>query len=319
MKAITRNSYGSPEVLKVKSLEKPLPTGSEILIRVYATTVNRTDWGILTGKPFPIRFFSGLFKPSSPIPGTDFAGQIEAIGKNVKSFQVGDKVWGLNTSGLSSHAEYMTIAEDQAVTTIPEGLSYEEAVACGEGAHYALNVINKVHIKEGNKVLVNGATGAIGSAALQILKHFNAYVTAVGNTQNIDLLKSLGADKTYDYLQEDFREDKEKYHFVFDAVGKSSFAECQHLLLPKGVYISSELGPHAQNLYLPLITKFLGSKKVIFPIPRNDKRSILFINSLLEKGEFRAVTDRKYSINKIKEAYKFVASGQKTGNVIITF
>ncbi|MEX2404609.1 MAG: alcohol dehydrogenase catalytic domain-containing protein [Balneolales bacterium] len=133
MKAITRNSYGSPEVLKVKSLEKPLPTGSEILIRVYAITVNRTDWGILTGKPFPIRFFSGLFKPSSPIPGTDFAGQIEAIGKNVKSFQVGDKVWGLNTSGLSSHAEYMTIAEDQAVTTIPEGLSYEEAVACGEG------------------------------------------------------------------------------------------------------------------------------------------------------------------------------------------
>jgi len=319
MKAIIRTRYGFPDVLKISEVSKPKPKNHEILIRVFATTVNRTDWGILTGKPFVIRFFTGLFKPKLLTPGTDFAGRIEEIGRDVKKFKIGDRVWGLNDVGLSSHAQYMRILEDKAVMAIPENQTYKEAAACAEGAHYAYNFINKVDIRSGDKVLVNGATGAIGSSALQLLKHFGAIVTAVGNTKNMDLLKSLGADKTVDYLKVDFLKDDQKYHFILDAVGKSSFSKCRLLLMPGGVYISSELGPYAQNLYLPLITKLFGNKRVIFPIPANCKRSILFVKSLIEKGEFKAVIDKEYSMDKIADAYEYVASGEKTGNVLISY
>ena len=320
MKAIIRNEYGKPEVLQWREIEKPIPKEKELLIRVHATTVNRTDCGILTGKPFLIRFFTGLLKPSSPTPGTDFAGEIVAIGKEVKDFKIGDRVWGLNDEGLTSHAEFMTIKEDQAIALIPDGISYSEAVACAEGAHYAYNFVNKIDLKEGDKVLVNGATGAIGSAAIQILKSRNIYVTAVGNTKNIDLVKSFGVDKFYNYEKEDFTEiDEERYNFVFDAVGKSTFGKCKKLLLPNGIYISSELGPNAENVYLPIITKFKGGKKVIFPIPSNCKRSILFINDLIKQGKFKAVIDRHYQPEDIQDAYEYVMSGQKTGNVIINF
>lgn len=319
MKAITRAKYGSPEVLELKEIPKPISKGNELLIRVHATTVNRTDCGILTGKPYIIRAFVGLTKPRDLVPGTDFAGQVEAIGKNVVTFKIGDRVWGLHDEGLESQAEYMTIREDKAVVKIPEGYSYQEVVACAEGAHYANNFINKVKIDSTTKVLVNGATGAIGSAAIQLLKYHGATVTAVGNTKNIDLVKSLGPDKVIDYQKEDFKQDNEKYHFVFDAVGKSSFPECKHLLLPKGIYISSELGPNAQNLYLPLITKIRGGKRVIFPLPINCKKSILFLSKLLSEGKFKPVIDRIYQPEQIVEAYNYVASGQKTGNVIINF
>lgn len=318
MKAVTRTKYGSPEVLEVKSIDKPIPKDDEVLIRVYATTINRTDCGILSGKPYIIRAFVGLTKPRDLVPGTDFAGQIEAVGKNVREFKAGDRVFGLHDEGLRSQAEYMTIREDKAVTKIPEGISYEEAAASAEGAHYAYNFINKLPLKRGDKVLVNGATGAIGSAAVQLLKHFGAIVTAVGNTKNMDLIKSLGADKTFDYLKEDFTQDDERYDFIFDAVGKSSFPECKHLLLPKGIYISSELGPNAQNLYLPLFTWIGRNKRVIFPLPINCKRSIVLMGKLLESEEFKPVIDRTYSVEEVREAYEYVASGKKTGNVILS-
>jgi len=318
MKAVTRVKYGSPDVLTVKEVKKPSPRDNELLIRVYATTVNRTDCGILTGKPYLIRAFTGLTRPKDLVPGTDFAGQIEAIGKDVTSFKIGDRVFGLHDEGLQSQAEYMTFREDKGITLIPDGITYDEAVASAEGAHYAYNFVNKVTLNKGDKVLVNGATGAIGSAAVQLLKHFGIWVTAVGNTKNMELIKSMGADKTYDYLKEDFSLDEERYDFVFDAVGKSSFPACKHLLKPKGIYISSELGPNSQNLYLPLITWFGGNKRVIFPIPTNCKRSILFMAKLLESGEFKPVIDRTYPIEEVSEAYEFVASGQKTGNVILS-
>ena len=317
MKAIVRSEYGSPEVLTIQEVSVPQPKDEEVLVRVYATTVNRSDCGILSGKPFLIRFFTGLFKPKHQTPGTDFAGKVEAVGKNVDQFKVGDDVWGLNDEGLSSHAEYMVIEYHKGITHMPKGFSYQEAVACAEGAHYAYNFINKVTLKKGDKVLVNGATGAIGSAAVQILKSMGATVTAVGNTPNLALLKSLGADNVVDYLQEDFLNNTDKYHFVFDAVGKSSFPKCKKIMKDKAIYISSELGPHNQNLYLPLVTKFFGKKKVIFPIPFNCRRSIEFITALAEEGLFKAVIDREYSMEDIKEAYDYVASGQKTGNVII--
>lgn len=319
MKAILRTRYGSPDVLTVGTIETPKPKDHELLVRVHATTVNRTDCGILRGKPFPIRFFTGLLKPGSPIPGTDFAGKVEAVGKNVTQFSIGDKVWGLNDEGLASQAEYLTINENKAVTTIPNGLAYHEAVACAEGAHYAYNFINKVTITEGTRVLVNGATGAIGSSAVQLLKYYGAQVTAVGNTPNIELIESLGADTVIDYQKEDFTQGNERYDFIFDAVGKSSFPQCKHLLQPQGVYISSELGPNAQNLYLPLITKVRGGKRVIFPIPSNGKRTLLFMHELLEKGKFQPVIDRHYAMDEIRDAYRYVETGQKTGNVIINY
>ena len=317
MLAVIRSKYGPPDLLTIKEIEKPTPKDNDVLIRVYATTVNRTDCSILWGKPFIIRFFTGLFKPGSPIPGTDFAGEIEAVGKKVKSFKAGDRVWGFNDQGLASHAQYMTIREDKGIAVIPDHITYEQAAASGEGAHYAYNFISKVKLIPGQKILVNGATGAIGSAAVQLLKHFGIDVTAVCSTENIELVKSLGAGRVIDYKLEDFTKDEQKYHFVFDAVGKSSFGKCKRLLLPGGIYVSSELGPGLENLYLPLLTAVRGSKKVIFPIPVNVKRSISLINNLLDVGKFKPVIDRRYPLEKIAEAYNFVVTGQKTGNVVI--
>lgn len=316
MKAAIYEKYGQPSVLKIEEVEKPMPKDREVLIKIYATTVNRTDCAMLRAKPFIMRFLTGLIKPKNPILGTDFAGEIEAVGKDVTSLKVGDKVFGFNDQGVSSHAQYMKFSEGKALATLPNNLTYEEAAASLEGAHYAYNTIIKVNLKSGQKVLVNGATGAIGSAGVQLLKYFGANVTAVCNTKNIELIKSIGADKIIDYTKEDFTKSNEKYHFILDAVGISSFTKCKPLLESGGVYISSEPGPGAQNLFLPLITIF-SKKKVIFPIPKNCLRSVLFIKKLIEEGKFKAVIDRKYTLEEIAEAYTYVLKGEKTGNVII--
>ena len=322
MKAIVCKKYGPPDVLQLKEVEKPVPKDNEVLIKVYATTVNRTDCATLRAKPFFARLFTGIFKPKKQIPGTEFAGKIEAVGKNVTSLKAGDKVFGFDDQGLGAHAQYITIAEDKALTTIPRNITYEQAAASTEGAHYAYNFINKVNIKSGQKVLVNGATGAIGSAAVQLLQYFDVNVTAVCNTKNIELVKSLGANKVIDYTKEDFTKDEEKYHFVFDTVGKSSFAKCKPLLQSGGIYISSDLGYLAQNVFLPLITPIIkpliGNKKIVFPFPTDIKRTVLLIKKLIEEAKFKAVIDRKYPLEQIVDAYKYVETGQKTGNVVIT-
>jgi NADPH:quinone reductase-like Zn-dependent oxidoreductase len=321
MKAIVYTKYGPPDVLQLKEVEKPTPKDNEVLIKIYATTVNRTDCATIRAIPFFARFFTGLFKPKKQIPGTEFAGKIEEIGKNVTSLKIGDEVFGFDDQGSGSHAQYMTISEDKALT-IPKNITYEQAAASTEGAHYAYNFINKVNIKSGQKVLVNGATGAIGSAAVQLLKYFGVNVTAVCNTKNIELVKLLGADKIIDYTEEDFTKDDQKYNFVFDAVGKSSFFKCRQLLQPGGVYISSDLGYMSQNVFLPLITPIIkpiiGNKKTVFPIPTDIRGSMLLIKKLIEKGKFKAVIDRKYPLEQIVEAYRYVEKGQKTGNVVIT-
>jgi len=318
MKAIVCTKYGPPEVLKLKEVEKPTPKDNEVLVKIYATTVNRTDCAMLRAEPFISRFVTGIFKPNKPILGTEFAGKIEAVGKNVTSYEIGDKVFGFDDSGSGSHAQYMTISEDKALTTIPRNITYEQAAASTEGAHYAYNFIKKVNLKSEQKVLVNGATGAIGSAAVQFLKYFGVNVTAVCSTKNIELVKSLGAEKVFDYTKEDFAKDDQKYNFIFDTVGKSSFAKCKPLLKPGGVYISSELGHMSQNLFLALITPIFGNKKVIFPLPTDCRGSVLFTKKLIEKGKFKAVIDRKYPLEQTVEAYEYVEKGQKTGNVVIT-
>jgi NADPH:quinone reductase-like Zn-dependent oxidoreductase len=319
MKAAIYESYGLPEVLRIQETQKPAPKAKEVLVKVHAATVNRTDCAMLSGKPVIIRLLTGLKKPKNPILGTDFAGEVEAVGSAVTLYKVGDKVFGFDDLGVSSHAAYTVVSEDMAMLPIPEGIGYEEATASLEGAHYAYNFINKVNLQKGHKVLVNGASGAIGSAAVQLLKFSGAHVTAVCNTKNLDLIKSIGADELIDYEKEDFTDSKDKYHFVFDTVGKSSFGKSKHLLVSGGVYISSELGWMAQNPFLALLTPLFGGKKVKFPIPLDKKRSVLLMKKLIEKGKFKAVIDRTYPLEEVAKAFEYVKSGQKTGNVVITF
>jgi NADPH:quinone reductase-like Zn-dependent oxidoreductase len=321
MKAIIYTKYGPPNVLQLKEVPKPVPGDNEVLIKIYATTVNRTDCATVGARPFFMRVFTGLFGPKKQIPGTDFAGIIEATGKNVTTFKVGDRVFGFDDQGSGSHAQYMTIREDKGLATMPENVTFEQATASTEGAHYAYNFIKKVNLKAGQKVLVYGASGAIGSAAVQLVKYFGLKITAVCSTKNIELAKSLGADRVIDYTKEDFTKDEERYSYVFDCVGKSSFAKCRRLLEPGGVYISSDLGYMGQNALLPLITAvikpLIGNKRTKFPIPTDIRGSILLVKRLIEEGKFKPVIDREYPLEQIAEAYRYVETGQKTGNVVI--
>lgn len=313
MKAAVRLKYGPPEILRVNELSIPVATEGEILVRVHATTVNRTDCAILWGRPFIMRFFTGLLKPSLEITGTDFAGQVEALGKNVKLFKVGDRVMGFGDFGLRSHAQYLTLLETKAVVIIPDQLSYDQAAACLEGAYYALDCVNMVKPKPGQRALVYGATGAIGLSMVQFLKFYGVSVTAICGGENQKLVTSLGADKVIDYKTTDFTKDNDTYDFIFDAVGKTAFSVSKHLLKKKGIYISAE-----PNLFLIISTALYGDKKVMFRPPKSIKEALNFIKGLIERGSFRPVIDRHYSLDKIAEAFEYVATGQKIGNVIIT-
>lgn len=324
MKAAIHTKYGPPSVLQIKEVEKPSIEEDELLIKVEAATVNRTDCAMLRAKPFIMRFVTGFFKPKKPILGTDFAGIIVEIGDNVQSYQVGDRVFGFDDLGVCSHAQFMKISEKNSIAIIPPNASFKEATASIEGAHYAHNFMNKIQIEKGDKVLVNGASGAIGSAAVQLLHYHGAEVTAVCNTKNIELIKTLGATRTIDYLNEDFTSTDEKYEFVFDTVGKSSFAKCKTILQPGGIYISSELGWMAENLffalYTPIKSRLFGSKtvkKVVFPIPLDKQASVNIVKKLVENGGFKSVIDREYRLNEIADAFIYVETGQKTGNVVI--
>lgn len=316
MKASIREKYGSPKRIKIEDIENPIPKDNEILIKVHATTVNRTDCANLTAKPFIMRFVLGLFKPRKIILGTDFAGEVISLGENVKSFRIRDKVFGFNDTGSESQAEYITKV-DSDLFPIPENINHKQAAASLEGAHYAYTFIHKVNIQSGQKILINGATGGIGSALLQFVRQYDVQITATCNTKNVKLIKSLGADKIYDYTKKDFTGDKDKYDFIFDAVGKSTFGKCKPLLKEKGIYISSELGPYSQNLFYAITTSISNKKKVIFPVPYSTQKTIPFIMQLLKKEKFKPVIDREYLLGDITLAYEYVLSGEKTGNVII--
>ncbi len=315
MKASIRRNYGSPGQIRIEQIEKPILKDDEVLIRVYATTVNRTDCANLTAKPFIMRFVLGLFKPRKIILGTDFAGEVISIGKNVKSFNKEDRVFGFNDTGAESQAEYIATTSDN-VFSIPENINYKQAAASLEGAHYAYTFIHKVNIQPGQRILINGATGGIGSALLQFVRQYDVKIAATCNTKNINLIQALGADKIFDYTKEDFTRYDDKYDFIFDTVGKSTFGKCKSLLNKKGVYISSELGPYSQNVFLPLFNS-ISNKKVIFPIPFNKKKTIPYISNHLETGIFKPVIDREYQLEDISRAYEYVIKGEKTGNVLI--
>jgi len=319
MKAAVHTKYGLPGDLCIKELDIPTPKDNEVLIRVRATTVNRSDCHVLSGRPFFMRFFTGLFKPRASIIGSDFSGEIAATGSRVRSFKAGEKIMGFGGGlGCGSHAQYFILPEVKAtkvMITMPPNITYDEAAACLEGAFYAAAQVIPLKPKPGQKALVYGATGAIGSAYVQFLKYYGAYVTAVCRDENKDLVLSLGADKVIDYTKEDFTKDGEQYDAVFDAVGKSSFFKCKRLLKKGGVYTSS--GGFI-NLFLILITPLMGRKKVVFSFPKSFTAILHFIKDLIEKGRFKAVIDRKYPLEQMADAYRYVSTGQKIGNVIIT-
>ena len=319
MKAIVYTKYGPPEVLQLKEVEKPTPKDNEVLIKIYATTVNRTDCGFRKPEyPLIIRLINGLFKPKRTILGSELAGEIVSVGKDVKTFKNGDRVFGLTTSHFGAHAEYICIPETGSIAIKPANISYEEAAAICEGAYLALANLKKIDFKKAPIILINGASGSIGSAAVQLAKYFGAEITAVCNTKNLELVKSLGANETIDYSKEDFTKNGRLYDVVFDAVGKSSFFRCKKLLKPGGIYFSTDLGFLAQNIFLVLLTPIFRGKKVLFPIPKDSKEDIIFFKELSETGKYRAVIDRSYRLEEIVEATKYVETGQKTGNVVIT-
>jgi NADPH:quinone reductase-like Zn-dependent oxidoreductase len=317
MKASVRYTYGPPESIQILDIPIPEPKPDEVRIRVMAATVNRTDVGVLTGKPYLMRAFAGFPKPTLPVTGTDFAGIVEKVGESVTAFKAGDRVWGFGDNGTGSHAAYVCYPTKKAILPIPDGIDFAQIVACAEAAHYAINFLNKVKLNPGAHVLLNGGTGAIGSAAIQLLKARGIRVTAVCHQAHVDLVKNLGPDRVIALEQTDFTKEKTEYDFVFDAVGKSRFSRCKSILKPGGIYISSELGPNWENITLALTTPVIGGKKVIFPLPTNILNSMKTIQELVIQGKFKPLIDRTFEMNQIKEAFQLVASGKKIGNVIL--
>jgi NADPH:quinone reductase-like Zn-dependent oxidoreductase len=338
MKAAVHTRYGPPEVVRICEWERPTIKDDEVFVNVHATTVNRTDCGFRSGRPLIARlaisaftatqvsgalakgaaFLSGLFRPHMTVLGNEFAGVVEAVGGRVTSFAVGDRVFGYSGDRFGAHAEYLSIPEGGPLAAMPLTMTYEEIAAGTEGSHYALSLIRAAKIQRGQDVLVNGATGAIGSAAVQLLKSLGANVTAVCDTKNLTLVSGLGADRVIDYTAEDFTKDEQTYDVVLDAVGKSSFGRCKRLLKAGGIYLSSELGVLAQNPVLALVTPLFGGKRVMFPIPKHDQQMVRYFRELIEFGKFTPVIDRRYPLDQIVEAYRYVETGQKIGNVVIS-
>jgi NADPH:quinone reductase-like Zn-dependent oxidoreductase len=319
MKAAVHTSYGPPDVVRIAEVEKPAAKDTEVLVKVHATTVNRTDCGMRAARPFIIRFFTGLVRPRLTVLGNEFAGEVEAVGRAVTSFAVGDRVFGFNGSRFGAHAEYLVMPEDGFLATVPANLRYEEVAPGTEGSQYAYTLLRAAKIRRGQDVLVNGATGAIGSAAVQLLREVGARVTAVCHGDHAELVRRLGADRVIDYTAQDFTRDDQTYDVVLDAVGRSSFGRCRRLLRPKGLYLSTDLGPLSQNPALALVTPLFGGRSVRFPIPgRHDQERVRYFQKLIESGAFRPLIDRTYPLEEIVEAYRYVETGQKLGNVVIS-
>ncbi|MHB1244380.1 MAG: NAD(P)-dependent alcohol dehydrogenase, partial [Gaiellaceae bacterium] len=304
--------YGPPEVLRVDVVERPVPKDDEVLVRVLATTVNQTDCHIRRAEPFLWRLFAGLLRPKRKILGTELAGEVEAVGAAVTAFARGDRVFGVR---WGAHADLVCVRESGLLAPIPEGTTFEEAAAVCDGGLQALMHLRRANVVAGMRVLVYGASGSCGTAAVQLARHLGAHVTAVCNTKNVELAWSLGADGVVDYLQRDFTREGETYDVILDAVGKHSFRRCRRSLAPGGVYVATD-GLH--NLLLALWTSRVGRRKVVFALPRHTRQDVLFLRELVEAGTYRAVIDRCYPLEDVVEATRYVETWQKTGNVVLT-
>jgi NADPH:quinone reductase-like Zn-dependent oxidoreductase len=318
MKAVRFDRYGPPDVLRVEEIDRPVPKDDEVLVKVHAATVNRSDCGFRGSKPFFTRVFTGLLRPSPDrrTPGMEFAGEVEAVGPSVREFAVGDEVFGVR--GAGANAEFMCISETRGIAQKPAGLSWEQAAALGDGPCIALAALNRADLEPEKRLVIYGASGSIGTAAVQIAKAFGAHVTAVCTGKSVELVRSLGADEVIDYEREDFTRNGQTYDVIFDAVGKHSFRRCKDSLVPGGLFLETDLGFMWHVPPLILLTKWIGSKRVILPIPKYSKDDVLVVKQLVEEGKYRPVIDRTYPLDEVVEATKYVETGQKTGNVVLT-
>lgn len=318
MRAVVHDRYGPPEVLRVADVERPGPKADEVLVKVHATTVNRTDCAIRAAKPFVWRFFAGIFRPKRKILGIELAGEVAEVGVAVTQFKVGDHVFGISPSKFGAHAEYICVRESAALAHKPTEITFAEAAAVCDGANQALASLRRADLRSGQKLLIYGASGSCGTAAVQIARYFDADITAVCTTKNIELVKMLGADRVIDYTQEDFTKTGDTYDVILDAVDKTSFIRCRRLLKPGGVYVATDLGRlMVENLILILWTSRIGKKRVRMGMPKYTQQDILLIKDLIESGKYRAVIDRSYPMEQVVDATRYVETQQKTGNVVL--
>jgi NADPH:quinone reductase-like Zn-dependent oxidoreductase len=318
MNAVVCPAYGPPERLEIREVERPTPRADEVLVAVHATSVNRTDVATLQGRPFFARLFTGVRRPRHPVLGTEFAGRIETVGRQVSGLAVGDDVFGFSGATFGAHAGYLVVPAAGPVATVPAGLSSAEVASSTEGAHYALSSIEAVDLRAGDEVLVYGATGAIGTAAVQLLVHRGATVTAVCDPRGTDVVASLGADVVVDRSRQDFTRTSARFDAILDAVGQTTFGRCRHLLKPGAPYLSTDLGPGWQNLALIPLTRWIGDHRVLIPFPTDVRRHVLEVRELLATGAFRPVVDRTYPFEDIVDAYRYVQSRRKLGTVVVT-
>ena len=320
MRAAVSTRYGPPEVVRVvDDAPEPEVGADDLLVRVHVTTVNRTDAAYRRAYPFVIRAVSGWRGPKAPVWGTEYAGVVERVGPGVTRFAAGDRVFGYAEPRCGAHAELVAVAESSFVAPVPDGVDLRQAAAATEGAHYALSSIRRAGVQPGDRVLVHGATGAIGSAAVQLLVDLGAHVIATAPTAHIELVRGLGADRVVDFQTEDFTAIDETVDAVLDLVGKSTFGACRRLLTPHGVYVSSDLGPFAQNIALPLVTRLGRGRRVVFPFPSTSPEALEHLRSRLESGAFRPLLDpTTFRLDEIVSAYHYVETGQKLGNVLVT-
>jgi NADPH:quinone reductase-like Zn-dependent oxidoreductase len=321
MKAVICTKYGPPDVLQIKEVEKPTPKDDEILVKIHATSVHIGDWRLRSFTVpllfrIPFRIGMGFRGPRRRILGEEFAGEIEAIGKDVRRFKEGDSVFGDTGSVLGAYAEYVCLPEKGIFVTKPGCMTYEDAAAGPVSTLAALYYLRRGDIKNGQKILINGASGALGTAAVQLAKHFGAEVTGVCSTANIELVKSLGADQVIDYTQEDFAKNGEAYDIIFDAVSKRSFSQCKDSLKEGGIYFLSV--PTLAIFLQMLWTSMIGSKKAILGIPKSSIEDLVFLKELIEAKKIKPVIDRTYLLEQIAEAHRYVEKGHKKGNVVIT-
>ena len=312
MRAVVSDRYGPPEVQRLEEVARPVPEEDQVLVRIRATTVNRTDCGLRAAKPWFVRFFTGLLRPKRQILGMEFAGEVEAVGARVTEFAVGDRVFGVKSFG--AHAEFVSVRETAPLAHMPAGMSFEEAAAVCDGACIALSCLRGEKLGKGTSILVNGASGSVGTATVQLARHYRAEVTAVCNTKTLELARTLGADRAIDYTRDDFTKDHETYDIVFDAVGKLSFLRSRRSLKPGGVFIATDGLRNA----LYVLPSRIGDRRLKFGVARYRREDVLFLKRLIEAGEYRAVIDRSYPLEDVIEATRYVETGMKTGNVVLS-
>ena len=316
MRAVVHDRYGPPEVLRLEEVDRPVPSTDEVLVKVHATTLNRTDSGLRSAEIVISRLVTGLTRPKHRILGMELAGEVVEVGPAVTRFAVGDQVFGV--TGFGAHAEFVCVRQEAALAHKPVNMTFEEAAAVGDGACFAMCCLRSAGLRAGQDILVYGASGSVGSAAVQLARHVGAGVTAVCNTPNVDLVRSLGADRVVDYLREDFTEQDERYDVIFDAVGKHSFRRSRRSLKPRGTFITTDLGYMAHAPFVALATSLGRGRRSKLGIARYTRQDILLLKELIEAGEYRAVIDRRYPLEEIIEATRYVESGQKVGNVVLT-